>query len=46
MINTSKLEHTSINQRKHESNLRFIQAEMRILMVNQFNKHAIERKAN
>jgi hypothetical protein len=35
MINTSKLEHTSINERKHESILRFIQAEMRILMVNQ-----------
>ena len=35
MINTSKLEHTTINERKHESILRFIQVEMRILMVNQ-----------
>jgi len=46
MINTSILEHTSINERKHESILRFIQAEISILMVNKLNKHAIERKAN
>ena len=46
MINTSKLEHTTINERKHESILRFIQAKMRILMVNQLNKHAIEWKAS
>ena len=46
MINTSKLEHTSINERKHESILRFIQAEMRIIMANQLKKHAVERKAN
>jgi hypothetical protein len=46
MISTSKLRHTSIDREKHESILRFIQAEMRILMMNQLNMHAIERKAN
>jgi hypothetical protein len=35
LIITSKLKHTSINGRKHESILKFIQAEMEIVMVKQ-----------